>query len=1002
MNRLSDSTFRPKTIAIAANLPRWISRFAAFGLLGAAAVLPTHGAAPFAIEPPDIPNRGILFVDHEATGRSGHGGHAIVEAANGNILAFYSNVSGESLGGHGISGWTEYKISGDGGTTWSEARVLEPSRRIREGDEHHSALVDEVMTAPDGSLVAIATRYQGYWNGGFGMSWRRSTPVFFRSFDHGETWTEAREIHPGAGVDQIATLRASLVREGELLVLFNSGARGAGENNPHRLYVSTDNGETFRERSTLPFDSERWYGAMTVLPDGQLVVYTYHESDEHNIHYATSADAGRTWSEVNTTHLAKRIRNPQLSERIFGRYFLHGRSGHGGDDPRHLVLYTSEDGLNWDEGVFLNRGERDLDSYSTNAIVGRRDPDHPERLLIQASIAYDPTGRKVNIHHWWIEGFGETTAEPVSLLDQAWTGKYDWIRDFRYQRIMTGAPESTPQRRIALGGAERSHYPAYTMRMKGDHVRSLLDSPWVISTASADENLIIGQSRGWEANPYIFPQPIYGYKITDPETDGDKLSVVLAGGNHGREHPACWALHAMVDFLVSDDPRAAALRRKAVFYVYPAVNPDGKSLLWSREDPFHHADGSPELAAAGHRNHNRIWHTDGLSASADIVKAAMKRDTDGRVDYLFDFHGVPHTTFFFTSGGTSPYSDILLGMEPSLNLRQGAHNEAWLRSWAMSPEGLNATHAYTPEVANPNKEYLFMRGKQFALALYKLVSGIRPKPAPWTVAPAEMTMPPKPAAAWLFKGNARPAGEGMPPGNPNGVSWSRTTRFAHPDNRSVRLDKTGGQVDLGQPSRLDATEQLTVAFWVKSDFSADSGEIPVLARSRASGNQRSWALTFDAESGELLLTLSSDGSYGWDRIKRMRTAVWPLQTIFDGRWRHLAFTFDGSVRDPDAEPDRSTTPERVGGPGAARIFLDGIELRKGAGSHVFANGSVESLHVPDAPILLGSGPEAEFPFEGLVDELGIWTTALTAGEIHWLAHHSLREITRPLPGVVYP
>ena len=33
------------------------------------------GKLPFKIIPPDVPNEGILFVDHQSSGRSGHLGH---------------------------------------------------------------------------------------------------------------------------------------------------------------------------------------------------------------------------------------------------------------------------------------------------------------------------------------------------------------------------------------------------------------------------------------------------------------------------------------------------------------------------------------------------------------------------------------------------------------------------------------------------------------------------------------------------------------------------------------------------------------------------------------------------------------------------------------------------------------------------------------------------------------------------------------------------------------
>lgn len=44
---------------------------------------------------------------------------------------------------------------------------------------------------------------------------------------------------------------------------------------------------------------------------------------------------------------------------------------------------------------------------------------------------------------------------------------------------------------------------------------------------------------------------------------------MLAGGNHPREDPACWTLHGLVEFLVSEDPQARELRQGFEFFVYP-------------------------------------------------------------------------------------------------------------------------------------------------------------------------------------------------------------------------------------------------------------------------------------------------------------------------------------------------------------------------------------------------------------------------------------------------
>jgi hypothetical protein len=361
------------------------------------------GMKALRITPEDIPNQGILFVDHEAQGRSGHGHSSLTQCKNGDILAFYANTGGEGIGGHGVAGWSEYKRSTDGGKTWSEPMVFEYSKRVWEGEELYSAMVFSLDTAPDGTLVATVLRYSG-------RGWHvELPPIYLLSHDHGHTWTEPREFDASLAKDQMArTYNTSFIHQDELFIVFwgDAGNMNVG---PYTLWVSDDNGETFRKRSELPFDQWNFYGAAAVLPDGRIIVYSYPhrrggETDEHNLHYVISEDDGHTWSEVKTTHFAKRLRNPQMSERLGGLYYMHGRSGHAGDAPRHLVLYTSEDGINWDEGVFLNKGSTtDLDSYSANTVVGKFDPATPNRLLILSSIAYDETGRMVNIHQWWID-----------------------------------------------------------------------------------------------------------------------------------------------------------------------------------------------------------------------------------------------------------------------------------------------------------------------------------------------------------------------------------------------------------------------------------------------------------------------------------------------------------------------------------------------------------------------------------------------------------------------
>ena len=101
------------------------------------------------------------------------------------------------------------------------------------------------------------------------------------------------------------------------------------------VQASSDAVYCLRPRELLPHAG--------VLDNGDLIVYSYPYRknaaiDEYNIPYVTSADAGRTWSQVQTAHFARAIRNPQLSRKIGDLYFLHGRSGSHSRDPSNLIL----------------------------------------------------------------------------------------------------------------------------------------------------------------------------------------------------------------------------------------------------------------------------------------------------------------------------------------------------------------------------------------------------------------------------------------------------------------------------------------------------------------------------------------------------------------------------------------------------------------------------------------------------------------------------------------
>ncbi|MBN2211093.1 MAG: exo-alpha-sialidase [Sedimentisphaerales bacterium] len=351
------------------------------------------------ITPANPPNQGILFVDHSVNNRSGHVGHALVEYADGKILAFYSNCSADHKG-HNAVGWMEFKRSVDGGQTWDPPQVLPFSKWLYEAKMGRTAMVEKAVATDKGEIVIFYlmcdidndVAWQPFW-----------IPLFSKSTDGGRTWSDPKPVCSTRG-----RIYDVVHQDGEIRVLHfaNDGEVkwiGTSKEHVYELYVSGDRAETFRRRSVLPLDTkDRGYGSLGFLADGSMIAYVYNNNDEYHLDYVTSADGGQTWSAANTAYFSRRIRNPQFIA-FNGKYYIHGRSGSHGEEKEkgHLILYMSDDGIHWDNGVYLRMRDAGLGAYSNSIIVGLKNEKTPNCLLIQASHAYEYD--KTNILHWWME-----------------------------------------------------------------------------------------------------------------------------------------------------------------------------------------------------------------------------------------------------------------------------------------------------------------------------------------------------------------------------------------------------------------------------------------------------------------------------------------------------------------------------------------------------------------------------------------------------------------------
>ena len=322
---------------------------------------------------------GDLICDFERTspGRNSHGGPVCMEFPNGRIVAFHTNTSD-----HNLDGWSEYAVSEDRGRTWKKNNRHPDSYNSYRKHDGRSVWVQEGLVTENGTGVLFLSRFKN----------EKRTGIFVqRSFDHGETWTDLRAVDG----DFIGAPAAVAVSGKTNLVLFDcDGSKGL-----HVLYSSEDDGRTWRQRSILPLPRSAWYGALCIMQDGRVLAGAYESDDEDHLHYCISNDAGVHWSRARRSPLDKKIRDPELAC-LGGKYYLHGRSGHRGKTANQFVLYQSDDGIDWDSGVFISSERGGYDGYSHNCIINKYDAGIANELMIEYSIRYQ--GRDTNEYVFFI------------------------------------------------------------------------------------------------------------------------------------------------------------------------------------------------------------------------------------------------------------------------------------------------------------------------------------------------------------------------------------------------------------------------------------------------------------------------------------------------------------------------------------------------------------------------------------------------------------------------
>jgi hypothetical protein len=396
--------------------------------------------------------------------------------------------------------------------------------------------------------------------------------------------------------------------------------------------------------------------------------------------------------------------------------------------------------------------------------------------------------------------------------------------------------------------AQAFPYPTW---QTDEYVAAIKTNPFIFRTASGDANLVVGHTHGTagkDASGHLYYDdlgrtipslPLYGFGITDANATGHKAHIVIQCGNHSCETQDHYTMEGMVLTVLSNTPEGDFLRKHAVFFIYPQIDPEGRWAGFWRSSPIAPAN-----------DHNRYWAdyngmangyaTPSKNPEIHDIEQAERIDTGGYVDYFFDHHG---------QGVIQNYPVVTQETLDSLyivnfRLRDPANSSntiVWgpitmAEYWAADPlanGGLAATYSLTPEtgmIPNLSVAGFQQMGANYMLALYDTLLAQMPANTAPTVTAGDDQATTVPAAASLL-GTVSDDGLPISPGKTT-AAWSQVSgpgvaRFADANApaTTVSFSRIGTYVlrltasDSAMSSSSDVT--ITLRQDLRADFNGD-------------------------------------------------------------------------------------------------------------------------------------------------------------------------------------
>ena len=255
-------------------------------------------------------------------------------------------------------------------------------------------------------------------------------------------------------------------------------------------------------------------------------------------------------------------------------------------------------------------------------------------------------------------------------------------------------------------------------------------------------------------------------------------------------------------------------------------------------------------------------------------------------------------------------------------------------------------------------------------------------------------MPSMPVDAWLFDNNLTPfagsATNGVLEGN--AAYDNSTVPLAYAGNYCVDIGGVGGSdthvsrvnftTDLG--GAYEDAEALTVSMWIKAN--SDNADMGFLCLREPSGSDE-WGMRYDSkdwahndEPKIIKAGITTTDSEQWngskprsDQVENQYSSASNVQTT---AWQHVVFVWQGDADTSDGD-DSSFV-----------MYIDGVLDTPGMAMAETSGLVDETTH-----FIVGDGGKADW--NGYVDEVAVWTSALSADEVAWLHGNSLSVMPEP-------